>query len=952
MAPTSNPPQAAAPVDDRMAETVRRLFLSDDGHHDKDGLVQIHPVPSSSGEGLDGVLVKIQPPKEPKLPSGYAHMPCDIVLSIDVSLSMEGSAPVPSVPGEDKPAEDTGLTILDLVKHAALTIVETLEETDRLGIVVFSTTTEVLQPLTPMTETNKEETRRRIKGMAARCATNLWHGITDGLKLFRDVEGQARPSGRVPALLVLTDGIPNHMCPRQGYVPKLRTMLPLPASIHTFGFGYALRSGLLKSIAEIGGGSYSFIPDAGMIGTVFVHAVANLQSTFANNAKLTLTYPAYLQLQETRGEAVDKQQPILDDNDNDDDATAAQGRIMQLTISLNDLRYGQPRDVYLAYNNTWRAIEVASRGTRELTATLTYQRFAAKTEVAEARCDPLAASVPAGLAPLDPAETAYHVSRCKLIEFLAALAPLDRDEEHVPLNPLPLDIQGRLARLVASMPAARSEFSGDENCRSLLIDIAGEDALAGIYGPPALTSSLSSSSSSSAAAAAAVAAEAAAEAESLSDVTTAVVSLEEEQDSDSDDGDAAPATPTSTAFSSNTLSTSSSFFPSSSSSSSSSSRGGPWWITPEATAAWTGQVALALLHPAYYARWGKHYLPSLAGAHARQACNSFKDAGPLRYGRDSPLFRRCRDRLDEAFDNLPPPEPKPRGAGGGGPGYRACAISMRAYNNVYGGCFAGCSRVLVAGEGGEKGRWVRIGRLRRGMEVVTPRGPRRVVSVVRMPVRRQEMCLVPVAAAPASSSSSSGGGGGGGVASAQRGLGKAGASKTGSSKTSGGSHGRTEGMVLVTPWHPIRRLHAAFAGAAASAGAWEFPKEASVRGVRYTGAVYTVQLERDGDAEAHAMLVNGAWGVTLGHGLTGAVRGEKTMQRDVRSHAFFGDWDKVSASLARLPRKEGGTVVAGGVVRDPKTGLACGFSRAPVQGGGGGGRGVGAEEAGVFCLGS
>lgn len=42
-------------------------------------------------------------------------------------------------------------------------------------------------------------------------------------------------------------------------------MEQLPATIHTFGFGYNLRSGLLKSIAEFGNGDYSFIPDAGMI---------------------------------------------------------------------------------------------------------------------------------------------------------------------------------------------------------------------------------------------------------------------------------------------------------------------------------------------------------------------------------------------------------------------------------------------------------------------------------------------------------------------------------------------------------------------------------------------------------------------------------------------------------------------------------------------------------------
>lgn len=67
-------------------------------------------------------------------------------------------------------------------------------------------------------------------------------------------------------------GMPNHMCPSQGYVPKLRPILQqqkdrLPM-IHTFGFGYHIRSGLLQAIAEVGGGTYSFIPDAGMIGKI------------------------------------------------------------------------------------------------------------------------------------------------------------------------------------------------------------------------------------------------------------------------------------------------------------------------------------------------------------------------------------------------------------------------------------------------------------------------------------------------------------------------------------------------------------------------------------------------------------------------------------------------------------------------------------------------------------
>ena len=113
-----------------------------------------------------------------------------------------------------------------------------------------------------MNALNKAATLKKIKGMEPQDMTNLWHGIRDGLELFKGTKGE---TGRVPALLVLTDGMPNHMCPQQGYVPKLQAMEPLPATIHTFGFGYSLKSGLLKSIAEVGGGNYSFIPDAGMI---------------------------------------------------------------------------------------------------------------------------------------------------------------------------------------------------------------------------------------------------------------------------------------------------------------------------------------------------------------------------------------------------------------------------------------------------------------------------------------------------------------------------------------------------------------------------------------------------------------------------------------------------------------------------------------------------------------
>lgn len=121
----------------------------------------------------------------------------------DVSGSMGSAAPVP---GEDA-SEASGLSVLDLVKHASLTIIETMDERDRLSIVTFASTVTTLQGLEVMTEANKEKARENIKRMVPNDCTNLWHGILTGIKQFNGFS----TAGKVPAILVLTDGMPNHM---------------------------------------------------------------------------------------------------------------------------------------------------------------------------------------------------------------------------------------------------------------------------------------------------------------------------------------------------------------------------------------------------------------------------------------------------------------------------------------------------------------------------------------------------------------------------------------------------------------------------------------------------------------------------------------------------------------------------------------------------------------------
>eukprot|EP00168_Porphyra_purpurea_P003558 TRINITY_DN14162_c0_g1_i1.p1 TRINITY_DN14162_c0_g1~~TRINITY_DN14162_c0_g1_i1.p1 ORF type:complete len:159 (-),score=3.89 TRINITY_DN14162_c0_g1_i1:17-493(-) len=67
----------------------------------------------------------------------------------------------------------------------------------------------------------------------------------------------------------------------------------------------------------------------------------------------------------------------------------------------------------------------------------------------------------------------------------------------------------------------------------------------------------------------------------------------------------------------------------------------------------TGEVTMACSEASLWAKWGCHYLPSLACAHLMQQSNNFKDPGIQHYG--GSLFQELRDRADDVFCQLPPP---------------------------------------------------------------------------------------------------------------------------------------------------------------------------------------------------------------------------------------------------------------------------------------------------------
>jgi len=242
--------------------------------------------PEKEGASVE-VLVNIKPPKGERTP---VHICC----VVDVSGSMGSSA--------DVSKEKTGLTLLDITKHAVKTILHLLGPNDVVSLVTYSDNAEVIFQNEKVTKNNLKKLNQKLETLCPTNSTNIWAGLLEGMNCIR----RAKDPNRQSSIILLTDGLPNQRPPRgeQAMLKKEMDKYPdLHFSLNTIGFGYSLDSPLLIDLAKIGHGTYAFIPDSGLAGTVYVNLCSNLLSTLSpnvvvslepsNDAKITKVHGAY-----------------------------------------------------------------------------------------------------------------------------------------------------------------------------------------------------------------------------------------------------------------------------------------------------------------------------------------------------------------------------------------------------------------------------------------------------------------------------------------------------------------------------------------------------------------------------------------------------------------------------------------------------------------------------------
>jgi uncharacterized protein YegL len=214
--------------------------------------------------------------------------PVDIICVIDISGSMDSPAYIQ----QDGKQKDVGFTILDITKHALLTIIDSMNTNDKIAIITFSNDAEVLTPLVNITNTNKGYIKTLVSNLRTKGATNMWAGLNLALQQISE------DNNSLKNIMFLTDGIPTtHMLPPRGLINTLERKIDqikeknlVSPNIYTYGFGQSLDTDVLVNIAKIGNGNFSYIPDSGFVGTIFMHSLAYIKTQIANNLYIDLSY--------------------------------------------------------------------------------------------------------------------------------------------------------------------------------------------------------------------------------------------------------------------------------------------------------------------------------------------------------------------------------------------------------------------------------------------------------------------------------------------------------------------------------------------------------------------------------------------------------------------------------------------------------------------------------------
>ena len=211
-------------------------------------------------------------------PLNGERKPVVIIIGVDVSGSMNTLACDVNETGGN------AFTVLDLVKYTLQVIIGMFNENDTFAIVKYSDTASIILDPTHMDQSGKEKANKAVASLVTEGCTNIY----DCLCKMNNIANKSEFENKNVVTVLLTDGVAN-ISPPLGEL-KSYEMLKRRETLSTFGFGNNLNSKLLSELANVGNGSYAFIPDYSMVGTIFINFIASILASVHHNKMLQIKY--------------------------------------------------------------------------------------------------------------------------------------------------------------------------------------------------------------------------------------------------------------------------------------------------------------------------------------------------------------------------------------------------------------------------------------------------------------------------------------------------------------------------------------------------------------------------------------------------------------------------------------------------------------------------------------
>lgn len=811
-------------------------------------------------------------------PCPTTHPKLHLVFVVDVSGSMGSTVQSQDADGNK---ENHGFSILDLVKHSLLTIVNSLNEAQTVTLITFSDDISVEFRECAMSREGVETATQAINNLRPQQSTNLWIGLKKAYDILK--ECSLKEKFCFHEIMLFTDGMPNVEPPR-GHIPTIQHYLQsqeIPAhnhSVRTYGFGYSLDSKLLQDIAILGRGTFSFIPDAGFVGTIFIHALADMLVSVSNRvrgAKLQLAHNKrgvnqIVGLNSHKHLGLSKTCVMHGDE-----------KVEVLEIPLGTMEMNQSRDFIVRNPDFSQIFRVV------------FEEFDEIDSVSPEDCEHRGADV-CELLPVTDDNLEIVSGVFQDIETLSMVSDFisfnlrnqkngaeeatlaDKTTPDKPAfawvrkimdardNLIVGSLRGPKSPEIQKTPAEIQHSARPHFCRLQMCDIIssildGDDTKA--TAKQAVRGSYV--------------------ANSRRGLDTSGLTLEEKQARIRDFIEESEKSSCSEAPS---LFSEEPGAEPGAGTSSLASRSTSDRLTDNLFEGCMedlkGQVTEAVSKEEFYRKWGVFFLRSLAFAHQTQKRNNFKDFGVQWYGEEE--FEKQVDRINDIFDKLPPPKPSNKF----NYGVQSYApTSMSQYNNCYGGCFLPECLVEMA-----DGTHKRSDAVRRGDTIRTGVGnasAAKVLCVIKI-VGSNMMCV----------------------------------------------HFR-DSQLGITPWHPMlvkgewvfpaeyaQTLPADATSKVPTQVVYNFVLESAADcvGVRALESSdrkrsYTELLSSTDALKDHTMVVNGVPAVTFGHGLD---------TNSVVKHEYWANMRKILRDLHVMPGFYDGEVILQSetaCVKDPTTNL-------------------------------